>query len=129
LRDRKEEKPPLQDPADARRAKRQAMEERAKAAAENAFIYGMFEMEAVDYRHDNRAERESRAAIFERKLVELTATLRKELGARPNVECHWWGSDLTIESETTFTISCPLRMAGLGGVLDIRITLPSKYPV
>jgi hypothetical protein len=28
------------------------MEERAKAAAEAAFIYGMFDGEAVDYRED-----------------------------------------------------------------------------
>ena len=82
----------------------------------------------MDYREDNKAERESRAAIFERKLTELGAGMRKELGARPNHERHWWGADLTIESESTLTIALPLRMAGPSAALDIRLTLPSKYP-
>ena len=128
LKEKKEEPAPKQDPAEARRVRRQAMETRAKAAAESAFIYGMFEGDAVDYRADNTAERENKAAIFERKLVELHPTLSKELGARPNAQKHWWGADLTVESESTFTIALPLRMAGPGGTLDIRVILPAKYP-
>jgi hypothetical protein len=112
LKDKKDEPPPPQDPSEARRVRRAALEERAKTAADSAFIYGMFDGEAVDYREDNKAERESRAAIFERKLQELGATLRKELGARPNAQRHWWGADLAIESESSFTIAVPLRMAG-----------------
>ena len=92
------------------------------------FGAGLFEGDAVDYREDNKAERESRAAIFERKLTELGATIRKELGATPNHERHWWGADVTVESESTLTIALPLRMTGPGGALDIRLTLPSKYP-
>jgi hypothetical protein len=92
------------------------------------FGAGLFEGDAVDYREDNKAERESRAAIFERKLTELGATIRKELGARSNHERHWWGADLTVESESTLTIVLPLRMSGPGGALDMRLTLPSKYP-
>ena len=42
LKEKKEEPPPPQDPSEARRARRQAMEERAKVAADNAFRYGGF---------------------------------------------------------------------------------------
>ena len=45
LKDKKEEPPPPQDPSEARRIRRAALEERAKAAAQNAFIYGMFDGE------------------------------------------------------------------------------------